>query len=129
MADNMNTAFRTAAFLAIALMPAVSWAAEEPAAAVPNDPFIDAVFACHSKYVEDYTSIANTASSIADRAAVKCKKEMDTYERHALLPPALETAVDPSEAEAQRKQLVSLLRESLRTFTMESAVRFGATSE
>ena len=129
MADNVNTAFRTIALLAIALMPAVSWAAEEPAAAVPNDPFIDAVFACHSKYVEDYTSIANTASSIADRAAVKCKKEMDAYERHALLPPASETAVDPSEAAAQRKQLVSILRESLRAFTMESAVRFGATSE
>lgn len=129
MAENVNTAFKTAALLAIVLMPAMSWAAEEPAAAVPNDPFIDAVFACHSKYVEDYTSIANTASSIADRAAVKCKKEMDAYERHALLPPVLETAVDPSETEAQRKQLVSLLRENLRTFTMESAVRFGATNE
>lgn len=129
MADNVSTAFRTTALLAISLIPAVLWAAEEPAAAVPNDPFIDAVFACHSKYVEDYTSIANTASSIADRAAVKCKKEMDAYERHALLPPAPETAVDPSEAEAQRKQLVSLLRESLRTFTMESAVRFGATND
>ena len=110
-------------------MPAVSWAAEEPTVAVPNDPFIDAVFACHSRYVEDYTSIANTASSIADRAAVKCKKEMDTYERHVLLPPAPETAVDPGEADAQRKQLVSLLKESLRTFTLESAVRFGATSD
>jgi hypothetical protein len=129
MTDNVNIAFGKAALLAIALMPAVSWAAEEPAAAVPNDPFIDAVFACHSKYVEDYTSIANTASSIADRAAVKCKKEMDAYERHALLPPAPETAADSGEAEAQRKQLVSLLRESLRTFTMESAVRFGATNE
>ena len=127
MADNVSTAFRTTALLAIALMPAVLRAAEEPAAAVPNDPFIDAVFACHSKYVEDYASIANTASSIADRAATQCKKEMDAYERHALLPS--ETAVDPSEAEAQRKQLVSLLGESLRTFTLESAVRFGATNE
>lgn len=129
MADNMSTAFKTTALLTIGLMPVVLWAAETPAPAVPNDPFIDAVFECHSKYVEDYTSIANTASSIADRAAVKCKKEMDAYERHALLLPTPETDVDPSEAEAQRKQLVSLLRESLRTFTMESAVRFGATSE
>lgn len=128
MADNVNTAFKTTVLLAIALMPAVLWAAEEPAATVPNDPFIDAVFECHSKYVEDYTSIANTASSIADRAAVKCKKEMDAYERH-VLPPAPETAVDPSGVEAQRKQLVSLLRESLRTFTMESAMRFGATGD
>lgn len=128
MADNVSTTFKTTALLTIALMPVVLWAAETPAPAVPNDPFIDAVFACHSKYVEDYTSIANTASSIADRAAVKCKKEMDAYERHAL-PSAPETAVDPSEVEEQRKQLVSLLRESLRTFTMESAVRFGATSD
>lgn len=128
MADNVSTTFKTTALLTIALMPVVLWAAETPAPAVPNDPFIDAVFACHSKYVEDYTSIANTASSIADRAAVKCKKEMDAYERHAL-PPAPEAAVDSSEVEEQRKQLVSLLRESLRTFTMESAVRFGATSD
>lgn len=128
MADNMSTAFRTTVLLTLALMPVVVWAAETPAAAVPNDPFIDAVFECHSKYVEDYTSIANTASSIADRAAVKCKKEMDAYARHAL-PPAPETAVDTSEVEEQRKQLISLLRDSLRTFTMESAVRFGATSD
>ena len=128
MADNVSTTFKTTALLTIALIPVVLWAAEEPIAAVPNDPFIDAVFECHSKYVEDYTSIANTASSIADRAAVKCKKEMDAYERHAL-PPAPEAAGDPSEVEEQRKQLVSLLRESLRTFTMESAVRFGATSD
>lgn len=128
MADNVSTTFKTTALLIVALMPVVLWAAETPAPAVPNDPFIDAVFACHSKYVEDYTSIANTASSIADRAAVKCKKEMDAYERHAL-PPAPETAVEPSEVEEQRKQLVSLLRESLRAFTMESAVRFGATSD
>ena len=128
MADNVSTMFKTTALLTIALMPVALWAAEEPAAAVPNDPFIDAVFACHSKYVEDYTSIANTASSIADRAAVKCKKEMDAYERHAVSP-AAETAVDSNEVEEQRKQLVSLLREGLRTFTMESAVRFGATSD
>ena len=127
MAGNVSTTFKTTALLTIALMPVVLWAAETPAPAVPNDPFIDAVFACHSKYVEDYSSIANTASSIADRAAVKCKKEMDAYERHAL--PAPETAADPTEVEEQRKQLVSLLRESLRTFTMESAVRFGATSD
>ena len=128
MADNVNTAFQTTALLTIALMPVVLWAADGPVAAVPNDPFIDAVFECHSKYVEDYTSIANTASSIADRAAVQCKKEMDAYERHAL-PLAPETGVDLSEVEEQRKQLVSLLKESLRTFTMESAVRFGATSD
>jgi hypothetical protein len=128
MANNVNTAFQTTALLAITFMPVVLWAAEEPAAAVPNDPFIDAVFECHSKYVEDYTSIANTASSIADRAAVQCKKEMDAYERHALAL-APETAVDPSAAEEQREQLVSLLKESLRVFTMESAVRFGATSD
>lgn len=128
MADKLNTAFQTTAFLAITLMPVALRAAEEPAAVVPNDPFIDAVFECHSKYVEDYTSIANTASSIADRAAVQCKEKMDAYERHAL-PLAPETAVDPSEVEEQRKQLVSLLKESLRAFTMESAVRFGATSD
>ena len=127
MADKAITAFQTT-LLVIALMPVVSWAAEEPAAAVPNDPFIDAVFECHSKYVEDYTSIANTASSIADRAAVKCKKEMDAYERHAL-PLEPETAANPSEVEEQRTKLASLLKESLRTFTMESAVRFGATSD
>ena len=128
MADNMSTTFKMTVFLTIVWMPVALWAAETPAPAVPNDPFIDTVFECHSKYVEDYTSIANTASSIADRAAVKCKKEMDAYELHAL-PPAPETAVDPTEVEEQRKQLVSLLRESLRTFTMESAVRFGATSD
>ena len=128
MAGNVNTAFQTNALLVIALMPVVLWAAEEPAVAAPNDPFIDAVFACHSKYVEDYTSIANTASSIADRAAAQCKKEMDAYERHALSL-ALEKAVDPSEVEVQRSKLISLLKESVRTFTMESAVRFGATSD
>jgi hypothetical protein len=128
MADYVSTAFKTTALLTIALMPVVLWAVEEPAAAVPNDPFIDAVFDCHSKYVEDYTSIANTASSIADRAAVKCKKEMDAYERH-VLPLAPETAVDPSKVEEQRRQLISLLKENLRAFTMESAVRFGATSD
>jgi len=128
MAGNVNTAFQTTALLVIALMPVVLWAAEEPAVAVPNDPFIDAVFECHSKYVEDYTSIANTASSIADRAAAQCKKEMDAYERHAL-PLALEKAVDLSEVEVQRSKLISLLKESVRTFTMESAVKFGATSD
>lgn len=127
MAGNINTAFRTTV-LAFALIPAVVWAGEESAAAVPNDPFIDAVFDCHSKYVEDYTSIANTASSIADRAAVQCKKQMDAYERHAL-PPASEGAVDSSEVAEQRNQLVSLLKESARAFTMEMAVNFGATSD
>jgi len=48
MDDNVNTAFGAAALLAFALMPAISSAAEEPAAGVPNDPFIEAVFACHS---------------------------------------------------------------------------------
>jgi hypothetical protein len=127
MAGNINTAFRTTV-LAFALMPVVVWAGEEPAATVPNDPFIDAVFDCHSKYVEDYTSIANTASSIADRAAVQCKKQMDAYERHAVSP-ALEGAVDSSEVAEQRNQLVSLLKESVRAFTMEMAVNFGATSD
>lgn len=127
MAGNINTAFRTTV-LAFALMPAVVWAGEEPAAAVPNDPFIDAVFDCHSKYVEDYTSIANTASSIADRAAAECKKQMDAYERHAL-PPALEGTMDMDEVTEQRNQLVTLLKESVRTFTMEMAVNFGATSD
>lgn len=127
MAGNINTAFRTAA-LAIALMPVRVWAGEEPAATVPNDPFIDAVFECHSKYVEDYTSIANTASSIADRAAVQCQKQMDAYERHAL-PLALEGAVDLDAVAEQRGKLVSLLKESVRAFTMEMAVNFGATSD
>jgi hypothetical protein len=124
----MNVAFKTTVLLAIALLPAVLWAAEEPAAAVQNDPVIDAVFACHSKYVEDYTSIANTASSIADRASAQCKAEMDAYERHALSL-AMERSVDPGEVEEHRTQLVSLLKEGLRTFTMESAVKFGATSD
>lgn len=124
----MNAAFRTTALLTIALLPAVLWAAEEPAAAVPSDPVIDAVFACHSKYVEDYTSIANTASSIADRASAQCKGEMDAYERHALSL-AMERSVDPVEVAEHTTELVSLLKEGLRTFTMESAVKFGATSD
>lgn len=128
MPDNANTAFKTIALLAITLMPMVLRAAEEPAAAVPHDPFIDAVFECHSRYVEDYTSIANTASSIADRAAAQCKKEMDDYERHAM-PPPLETDVDLVQVEEQRSKLISLLKESVRTFTLESAARLGATSE
>src|SRR5688500_2757091 len=92
--ENVKAAFRTTVLLAIVLLPAVLWAAEETAAAVPSDPVIDAVFACHSKYVEDYTSIANTASSIADRASAQCKGEMDAYERHALSL-VMERSVDP----------------------------------
>ncbi|MGH8075731.1 MAG: hypothetical protein ACREPE_00180 [Lysobacter sp.] len=95
---------------------------------MPNDPFIDAVFECHGNYAQGYTSIANTASSIADRAAVQCKKEMDAYERHAHTL-ALKVARDAAHVEAQKNHLVALLKESARTFTMESAVRFGAAVE
>ena len=128
MAGNVNTAFQTTVLLAIALMPGVLWAAEGPEVAVPNDPFIDAVFGCHGKYAEDYTSIANTASSIADRATTKCKKEMDTYARNAVSP-TLEKTLDLNGVEEHRAILVSSLKDGLRSFTMEMAVLYGATSD
>ena len=128
MAGNVNTAFQTTVLLAIALMPGVVWAAEGPEVAVPNNPFIDAVFNCHGKYAEDYTSIANTASSIADRATTKCKTEMDAYARNAVSP-TLEKTLDPNGVEEQRAILVSGLRDGLRSFTIEMAVLYGATSD
>lgn len=128
MANNVNTAFQTTALLAIGLIPGILWAAEVSAVAVPNDPFIDAVYECHGKYAEEYTSIANTASSIADRATTRCKKEMDAYERNAVSPTLVKT-LDLNGVEDQRAKLVSLLKDGLRTFTMEMAVLYGATSD
>lgn len=128
MAGNVNTAFQTTVLLAIALTPGVLWAAEGPEVAVPNDPFIDAVFDCHGKYAEDYTSIANTASSIADRASAICKNAMDAYARNAVSP-TLEKTLDPDGVEEQRAVLVSRLKDGVRTFTMEMAVLYGATSD
>ncbi len=128
MAGNVNTAFQTPVLLAIALMSGVLWAAEGPEVAVPNDPFIDAVFDCHGKYAEDYASIANTAPSIADRATTNCEKEMDAYARNAVSP-TLEKTLDPNGVEEQRAILVSGLKDGLRSFTMEMAVLYGATSD
>ena len=128
MASGVNTAFQTTVLLAIALMPGVLWAAEGPEVAVPNDPFIDAVFDCHGKYAEEYTSIANTASSIADRATAKCKKEMDAYARNAVSP-TLEKTLDLNGVEEQRAILISGLKDGLRSFTIEMALLYGATSD
>lgn len=124
MAQHVNTALRAAALLAIVLLPAVSSAAE----GAKPDPFIDAVLDCHGDYATDYTSIANTTTQIADRAEVRCAKQWEAYGRDALAR-ALAKVAEPAGAEALKTQYVTDFKATVRKFTVETAIIYGASAD
>lgn len=128
MAQPVSTPLRMSTVLAIALLPNLSWAAEEPRAPERLDPVIDAVIACYGTYVTDYTSIANTATQIADRAALNCYKQWHAFKNEALML-SVETAADPAAADAMKNEFVSLLETTSRQFAIEAALSLGATDE